>query len=550
MRIFSRPRFSATLLTGFLTLASPATLAQLSPPSAQVEGQVRASIRRVANRTGILVDPLVAKALTQNALIFSGNFCYDPQPGERGNCPATLGTPPVLDQIVTAYLTEMVQRRPAEIETLASRLAKAVGDDISRAGWPSTEPNEVGVVIVPATLRNSPIALQGASGPTALGSGAHYLLVRPGRHTLIFGSGASLTRQTVAISALGRVALQGYPSAASAVLSSTAIGRVDAPNLNCRDEPQPQYSGPLAFFNWGRASYAENEAVRRSNLTPFASQPAVEIRVTEETAGTCNRSCLTGLSIAFARAIAVWRGGCERCGGNMLAVIKIGRNVWLDIRAADRLRALAAGRISNTDLDLSRPLASEIQRTFAGQRGAATVSYDQVDNDSALTTQVCSSDSLPTPWFAPLQAALCRPGNASFGPLRPTLALKNNGTSCGAAEDFIACGLPGGGIELTLAGSRYAIPLPDGSRTALGASNGEEIRLSSVLVHEVGHWFGVPHSEAAGPAAYLDVMSQTYDSHRTCLSGASKIMLNNAADKRWTYAARNVMGLRRGSAAR
>lgn len=537
-----RSRFA--LFVAVAAAGASVAIAQLPPPQGSVEALVRASIRRVAAQTGILVDPLITQAMTQNALIFTGNFCYPPPAGLPEPCSATINKPVVLDRIVNDYLTDLVQRRPTQVETLAARLARRVGDDIGRAGWPDHEPNEVAVVSVPAPLQHEPVALQGASGPTTLGARARFILVRPGRHVLVFGTGTSIMRQVVSVTALGRVALQ--PGASGSQMAAL-VGRVDAPSLNCPNEPTAEHIGPLAIFNWGRGRYAERATLRQANLTAFATQPAIAIRVVEETAGTCNRYCLRGFSVAFARAIAVWRGGCERCGGNMLAVIKIGNNVWLDVRAADRLRALAARRLTTNDLDLTKPLASEIQRTFAGQQGAARVSYDQADSDPALSAIVCATPSAPAPWFGPLKSALCSASVIGFGPLRPTLALRNAQMSCGAPEDFLACGVPGGNVEITLTGSRYSIPLPDGTRAAIGASGGQAMNLSTVLVHEVGHWFGVPHSEVAGGNAVLDIMSQTYDPRRACLSSASNIMLNNAADKRWSYTARSMMGLRRRS---
>lgn len=517
--------------------------AQLPPAPEAVRAQIRASIRRVSAQTGILVDPLIAQGIAQNALIFSRNLCFPPPAGEREICAATIGTPSVIDRIMTTYLIEMATRRPADIETLASRLGKAVDVDIGDAGWPHTEPNEVGVIVLPATARTMPVAMQNASGPIALGSNGKLVLVRPGRHTFVFGSGEAAARSTVSVAALQRVLTQGMSA-----LVGNAVGRVDAPNIDCTQQKAFQYVGPLSMYNWGRGSIVEAAATRRANLSPFAMQPAIDIHITQQTVGTCDSRCASGLSIAFARAIAVWRGGCERCGGNMLAVIRVGQRVWLDVRAADRLRAVAAGRLTAADLDLSKPISSEIQRVFASNTGAASVSYDQIDGDQALTATVCALPGTGAPWVAPLKAALCGGGTPAtgFGPLRPTLALRDSDTSCGSAATFIACGVPGGGIQVAMAGSRFVISLSDGTRMAIGPADGESVSLRTVIIHEVGHWFGIPHSETAGTNAVLDLMSETYDPNHLCLTAASKVMLNNAADRRWTYAARDMMGLRRG----
>lgn len=57
MRRFFQTGFAVAVMVSVLLLTGPEpTFAQLSPPRAQVESQVRASIRRVAARTGIVVD--------------------------------------------------------------------------------------------------------------------------------------------------------------------------------------------------------------------------------------------------------------------------------------------------------------------------------------------------------------------------------------------------------------------------------------------------------------------------------------------------------------
>jgi hypothetical protein len=120
-------------------------------------------------------------------------------------------------------------------------------------------------------------------------------------------------------------------------------------------------------------------------------------------------------------------------------------------------------------------------------------------------------------------------------------------TACGPAEDFIACGLPGLGIELAVDGSRFDIPSPDGARRLEHNAGADvapiDIRL--VVLHEVGHWFGVPHSDVAGARGIVDIMGATYGDGKLCVSGQGMAMLNNASDTRWPYRVTQGNGLRR-----
>ena len=63
-----------------------------------------------------------------------------------------------------------------------------------------------------------------------------------------------------------------------------------------------------------------------------------------------------------------------------------------------------------------------------------------------------------------------------------------------------------------------------------------------VVLHEVGHWFGVPHADVAGQDAMHDVMSKDYSKGELCVSSNSLVMLNNASDLRWEYRTRGGGG--------
>lgn len=526
-----------------IAAADPSEAAAQAPAMSleRARSEVRDSFARSASRLGIAADPAVVEDWANNATIFAGNGCFGSPP--KDNCAATLGTPAVLDRITAAMLSEIGTARPAEIETLASRLATAVGVEIERAGWPRSVPNEIAVVEIPPELQHSAVSVRTATGLRPAGANARLLLLLPGRSLVVFTGAGPVFEKTVNAAARSRAAL------GSAAPSRSDIGRIDPPRVSCADEPTIKFEGPYAYYNWGRVKFAESEAIRVSNLAPFAGQYAVDIGIFEEVAGTCRADCVLALGTAFAQSIAVWRSGCARCGSNALASIKVGDHVWLDARAAARLRRSASGTLTAGSLDLQRASADEMQTSeFSGAVFGAPmvrVSYEQLNSDPALSRALCAAPKDAGPWIAGAQQLACPGGTGVGGPLRPRLTLKTASTSCGPAADFLACGKPEGSVELALEGSNYVFDGPAGPLSLGGSAGGEKMAGFPVILHELGHWFGVPHPDSAG-GNILDLMSSTWDPARACVSTATLLMMNNAADLRWGYRVTGNQGLRRG----
>jgi len=336
-------------------------------------------------------------------------------------------------------------------------------------------------------------------------------------------------------------------SAASAITAST-IGDIEAtPDLFCYALRSTRSSGPTAVFNWGRDSFGESKSVQLANQAPFTRKTGLDIRVVNQTTISCGNACLSGFGIAFAQAVAAWRGGCERCSPNALTVLRLGGRVWLDSRAAGRLRRVAAGEVG-VPLDLRKPQPEELEGLIAAPTMSvpqtSVVGYSEVTGDAAVRRALCVQAASTAAWVVTAQSMLCAGTPAAGDTLTtPTVLLKPGATRCG--PDAIACGLPNAGIEITLDQIRYRIRAPTGVIFLGTATNGPAIDLRQVVLHEVGHWFGVPHSQVQGPGAVLDIMGETLGDGPACISAASMMMMNNASDLRWRYRISEGGGLKR-----
>jgi hypothetical protein len=548
------------LAGGFLVISvvlSPAGAQPTDPES--VRNLIVESVARVTTEMQVLVDPRQISAMTQDAIIFTANFCYpsgDQTAIER--CAQTIENPDVFDRIVETHLIDRLSGSPI-IDSIAVHLARKLGYDLSVIGWPDEITNESAVVHIPDSERPYVFAIETSDGPLTLGSGADAILVSSGLINLTL-SGQSGDRYSYHLDLTPRQRIDLPPrdlALEQVAAQDSVVVRIE-PGLgnfcgNPIDEVATVRAGPLAAFNSGRSRIVETEAARRANITQVARSPLVDIAVNGFGEVVCSGiDCLNAVGTIFVEAIATWRSGCSRCDANAMSVIRVGDRVWLDWRIVNRLGLLSQGQLSHQDLNLSVPRETrELLLSGPPQFGGTyIVGYDEVPTGAALVDEVCNLPSNAAPWIAGAKEALCgERATISAESFQAGLTFLEGDTSCGNSRSYFACGIPGGGIEATLDDAVYEFRGPGGSYSVF-AQNGDpalmmSFDLETVILHEVGHWFGVPHAEDAGDAGARDVMSEVYGDGQNCLAHQSMIMMQNASDIRWEYRMNDAMGFGR-----
>jgi len=248
------------------------------------------------------------------------------------------------------------------------------------------------------------------------------------------------------------------------------------------------------------------------------------MQISVDGAISCDDECQGALSLLFADSVATWKMGCQRCERDALVMLKTPSKAWLDRRLARRLRMISAGRTVSLDPE----------DYVEGDGGDSFSPLADLAAEPEVASQLCAVRPDAARWVQSVQFVLCEPmAQPPRGILQPKVRLLAGPTTCG--KEAVACGLPEAGIEISFANYRFALPHVTGGGEMIAGTTGDVLDLRAVVLHEVGHWFGVPHAEVGATDGYLDIMADAYGAGSQCVSPHSLRLTANAGDTRWPF---------------
>ena len=455
------------------------------------------------------LDPTILNDLVQEGELFWLTLCGDDHSAVK--CNALFGNRFRSETAVKGYLDDRLLTRKTRLRGLAARLSDVLQVEWSRTGWPEERNNFDGCVRLPAEYSVGRGSYLNGNSPETIGALTMPLCLQPGAHRILSLKADKtwelLNLEVLANSPDGPKLFTERAQRNSAIISNRVV---DAAVSECSD-------GSNAKQNPLKRPPARDLLIEERSATSEAFSLEVQII---DSGNRCSLACRNLLGRVFLEALLQWTKACRLCKPANFAVVKLDGLTMIDF---SRLSLGAAIR----SLD-------EMNRFLDGTRSMAIRGYQDFSPSSDIGKQICLPSS---PQF--IKDELCS-APAMIPETRRILSLElqEGDLICGKSTDALVACASDKKIQLN---SRFfsfsgltEIAVVDGKvvrrPVAIGAGN-RTVDLRRVLVHELGHFFGLPHSDEAGH----DIMAQYYSDSGSCLSVDDKSMVNSSVDHRWTY---------------
>ena len=227
---------------------------------------------------------------------------------------------------------------------------------------------------------------------------------------------------------------------------------------------------------------------------PFASRSAIDIQI-EDTDNPLDSVALERISLYIVEALGTWNAACFSCATNNLLLIKVGRDFYLNSIVASAYRQAKKANLRPevmADLDL---IVASMRRNAS----ASGIQFEKLaDADPAIEALCSGIQGWHDPHLGIVRIELSCPiagdkvqaeALARVGVRLRTKLPADCDPKLKPDPSIVACGGEQG-VDLNTADFKF---LAHNSSEVLFGQGEISIDLLKVVIHEVGHWIGLPH---------------------------------------------------------
>ncbi|WP_429344187.1 hypothetical protein [Paraburkholderia sp. GAS42] len=488
----------------------------------------------------VYVSPVVATEVAAQLLQASVHLC----PYSESGC-ALYRDPVVREEVIRAYLADLMQSR-TRILGVMERLFARAGLSFAQIGWPEGPGfNQFVAVTIPQT-QHQPSALSYVQwdGFDALPPNALRAILPVGVHTFVERtSDGNLNELQL------RVTRNSSGGAATIVNSRSLGSKNPFEAFPSRIEPQVDRFCLAKPVDPSEPKY---RAVVGRGMPPivkptdFQGAETVRIHLNGNPAG-CDSSCKKWIGISVVQALVDWRAGCSRCSSSTLSLVEIENDKYVSVRFVDWMQYLSDSDPPGRPSDLTASAYIKTRLSSVYQLNPY-MGFQRIDNANELPG-LCTREDVTeaTKPFQLSERAKRRLCTASAMACEVANGCKEITIDVGGADDCngpLACGFPDQRVVLNSREFQFTISRssPDAAKSTLvlgipsPKQAGHSIPLFPIVLHEVGHWFGLPHVESdPGTDGRDEVMIDTGGTDDVCISQGALNMVNAAVDESWPF---------------
>jgi hypothetical protein len=297
----------------------------------------------------------------------------------------------------------------------------------------------------------------------------------------------------------------------------------------------------------------------------FMSKTHAKLEIVNQISNLCDSDCARKITENVVMAVAFWKNICHLCTNDFMSFLSTSNRYFIDSRVATWLSEISL--FKQKPYPLNSKNASFITRNRELQANPSSAGESRAQ-DHFLAFAVLTPDMKDTLCkmkidgkTAPrslkaLSSVACAANSSAFSSdaaaMRISLLPDQIDCGNGMTSEFIACGHLDSAIDVSFNEMTYSfLDLGSNKFFTVGSDTEANESGSQVLIHEVGHWFGLPHINSDkkpvqefSSARIPDVMQNSLGP-KTCATNLPGWLLIHMTDKSYQDRFRAGGGLKR-----